>query len=214
VEFRKPDGANIVAAGSRISSRRALDITKTVLNPPRTSAASSSLACGLVSDPNWAEQVTAIATAVGAIGLLSTLVAALFAARQVREARLSTQAQVAVDFLRRWDEPELVETRRLVAQYRSPEALRDAFEGYIASNSVDAYVLYRELDYFEQLGALEALGAVHLDLVQMLLGRGLVERWEMWKPSIDMMGKDVYPMFEALATKMRRELSRARSEST
>ncbi len=163
---------------------------------------------GRVSDPNWAEQVTAIATAVGAVGLLSTLVAATFAARQVREARLGTQAQVAVDFLRRWDEADLVEARRLVARYRTPEELRDAFRDFIATNSVDAYVLYRELDYFEQLGALEALGTVHLDLVRLLLGPRLVERWELWKPSIDMMGTDVYPMFEALVTKMRRELTR------
>jgi hypothetical protein len=160
-----------------------------------------------MSGPNWAEQVTAIATAVGAIGLLSTLVAAAVAFRQVREARLSTQAQVAVDFLRRWDEDDLVTARRLVAQFRTPEELRDAFAEYIASNSVDAYVLYRELDYFEQLGALESLGAVHLDLVKLLLGPRLIERWELWRPSIDMMGTNVYPMFESLVGKLRAELS-------
>jgi hypothetical protein len=157
--------------------------------------------------PNWAEQVTAVATAVGAVGLLSTLVAAAVAVRQVRESRLSTQAQVAVDFLRRWDEDDLVEARRLVAQFKTPDELRDAFAGYIASNSVDAYVLYRELDYFEQLGALESLGAVHLDLVKLLLGHRLIERWELWRPSIEMMGTSVYPMFESLVGKLRAELT-------
>src|SRR5215471_6338678 len=100
-----------------------------------------------MSDPNWAEQVTAIATAIGAIGLVSAIGAAFFGAQQVRKARHTRQAQVAADFVRRWDEEELVAARRLVAQFDDGEQLRDAFQRFVASNSVDAYVLYRELDY-------------------------------------------------------------------
>jgi hypothetical protein len=37
--------------------------------------------------PNWAEQVTAIATAVSAIGFLSAIGAVVFAGQQAREAR-------------------------------------------------------------------------------------------------------------------------------
>src|SRR6266508_2731855 len=160
-----------------------------------------------MADPNWAEQVTAIATAVGAVGLVSTIGLAIVAGRQVREARHTRQAQTAADFLRRWDEADLVETRRLVARFETSEDLCSAFQRYIAENSIEAYVLYRELDYFEQLGALERLGAVHFDLVQLLLGRRLLDRWEMWKPSIDAIaGESVYPMFSALVTKMRRTL--------
>jgi hypothetical protein len=155
---------------------------------------------------NWAEQVTAIATAVGAVGLLSTVGLAIAAGRQVREARHARQSQIAADFVRRWDEDALVETRRLVAQFKTKEDLRDAFQRYIAGNSPEAYVLYRELDYFEQLGALEQVGAVNFDLLQLLLGHRLIERWEMWKPSIDAMGANIYPMFEALVVKMQRSL--------
>jgi hypothetical protein len=155
--------------------------------------------------PNWAEQVTAISTAIGAIGLLSTIGLAIAAGRQVREARHARQSQIAADFVRRWDEGPLVETRRLVAQFESPEELSAAFQRYITTNSVEAYVLYRELDYFEQLGALEQVGAVNFDLLQLLLGHRLVERWEMWKPSIDAMPGD-YPMFRALVVKMRSTL--------
>ena len=160
-----------------------------------------------MADPNWAEQVTAIATAVGAVGLVSTIGLAIVAGCQVREARHTRQAQTAADFLRRWDEADLVETRRLVARFETSEDLCAAFQRYIAENSIEAYVLYRELDYFEQLGALERLGAVHFDLVQLLLGRRLLDRWEMWKPSIDAIGGEgVYPMFSALVTKMRRAI--------
>ncbi len=154
--------------------------------------------------PNWAEQVTAIATAVSAIGLLSAIGAVIFAAQQAREARVGRQAEMAVEFFRRWNEGPLVETRRLVAEFETGEALRDAMMVFIAENSAEAYVLYRELDYFEQLGALEKHAGFDFELIRTLLGRRLIDRWEMWQPSIDAIGgPGVYPMFERLVTKMR-----------
>lgn len=153
--------------------------------------------------PNWAEQVTAIATAVSAIGLIGAIGAVIFAARQAREARIGRQAATAVEFFRRWDEEQLVEARRLVAQFETPEALRDALARFVAENSVNAYILFRELDFFEQLGALEEHGSFDFELIRTLLGRRLIDRWEMWRPSIDVIGRDSYPMFERLVTKMR-----------
>lgn len=66
---------------------------------------------------NRAEQVTAIPTVVSAVGRLSAVGAALFAAQKVREARNTRQAQVGADFVRRWDEQPLVEA--LVAKMRT-----------------------------------------------------------------------------------------------
>ena len=157
--------------------------------------------------PNWAEQVTAIATAVGAIGLVSAIGAVIFASQQAREARIGRQAEMAVDFFARWNEGPMVETRRLVAEYETREALRDALLRFIAQNSNEAYVLYRELDYFEQLSALEAHGGFDFELIRTLLGRRLIERWEMWQPSIEALGGDeAYPMFGRLVNKMRAAL--------
>ncbi|MFZ0248581.1 MAG: hypothetical protein WAL61_01450 [Acidimicrobiales bacterium] len=74
---------------------------------------------------------------------------------------------------------------------------------FIAENSKRAYVLYRELDYFEQLGALEKHGGFDFELIRSLLGRRLIDRWAMWKPTIDVIGGgDSYPMFEHLVTKV------------
>jgi hypothetical protein len=155
-------------------------------------------------EPNWAEQVTAIATAVGALGLLGAIGAAVVAGRQVKEARKSRESQMAGDFLRRWDEDPLVETRQLVNQFASPEALSLAFQEFIAANANEAYVLYRELDYFEQLAALEHLGHFDFELITLLLGQSLVDRWEIWKPSIEAMGEPIrYPLFKELANKVR-----------
>jgi hypothetical protein len=171
------------------------------------------------ADPNWAEIVTAVSTAVGAIGLLSAVFAALFAARQVRESERSRQSAMAADFLRRWDEADLVETRHLVGQFETPQQLSAEFRKYIEANSMQAFVLYRELDYFEQLAALEEVGAFDFELIKLLLGHRLIAWWEMWKPSIDAMGTDpmgrvVYPMFAALVVRMRAALGMPEGAST
>jgi hypothetical protein len=77
----------------------------------------------------------------------------------------------------------------------------------VAADAPEAYVLYRELDFFEQLAALEQQGAFDIELVKMMLGRTLIDRWEMWRPAIERAhGPGVYPMFEALVEKLRRDL--------
>jgi len=158
--------------------------------------------------PNWSEEVTAIATAVSAVGLLSAIGAAVYAGQQVREARIGRQAEMAADFFRRWNESPLEETRRLVDRFESSEALRLAFERFRAEGSIEAYVLYRELDYFEQLGALEHHGGFDFQLIRIMLGPRLIARWEMWQPAIEeVLGPGTYPMFEALVEKMRAALA-------
>jgi hypothetical protein len=154
--------------------------------------------------PNWAEEVTAIATVVLAVGAASAIGAAVFAGQQVREARIGRQAEVASDFFRRWSDDPMVQTRRLVASYGSPEGLRDALLRHVAANDVEAYVLFREPDYFEQLGALEEHGGFDFELIHAILGRRLVDRWRLWEPAIEALGggPTVYPMFFRLARKM------------
>jgi hypothetical protein len=158
--------------------------------------------------PNWAEEVTAVATVVLAAGAVAAIGAAMFAGQQVREARIGRQAEVAADFFRRWSDDPMVETRRLVASYGSPENLRDVFVRHIAANDVEAYVLFRELDYFEQLGAMEQHGGFDYGLIEALLGQKLVDRFELWRPSIEAIGgRAVYPNFTHLAEKVRTSLT-------
>ncbi len=115
---------------------------------------------------------------------------------------------MAEDFLRRWDEDALVETRQLVAQFATSQELSLAFQEFIAANADEAYILYRELDYFEQLAALEHLGHFDFELIKLMLGRTLIDRWDKWKPSIDAMsGTRGYPMFEGLVEKMKRTIN-------
>jgi hypothetical protein len=154
--------------------------------------------------PNWAEQVTAIATAVSALALLGAIGAVIFAARQARETRIGRQAVTAVEFFRRWNESPMEESRLMIAQFETGDALRDALLRFVAENSHNAFVLYRELDYFEQLGALEAHGGFDFELIRSLLGRRLIDRWELWQPAIEALGGvSAYPMFGRLIVKLR-----------
>jgi hypothetical protein len=158
--------------------------------------------------PNWAEQVTAIATALGALGLLGAIVAAVYAGQQVREARTSREAQTAATLFGRWNDEGLVEARRLFARFKTPQELATAYAEYVAEDAPEAYVLFRELDFFEQLAALERRGAIDFELIELLLGRILVSRWEMWKPAIlAAHGAGAYPLFAGLAAKMRTSLA-------
>lgn len=160
----------------------------------------------LTTAVDWGE-VTAIATSLLAVGLLGGIGAAVFAAQQVREARRSREAQMAAEFFRRWNEDAIVEARRMVREFKSPAELCKAFTAYVSADATEAYVLYRELDYLERLAALESQGAFDLELIKLLLGRTLIERWEMWRPAIHQAhGAGAYPMFESLVEKLRRVL--------
>jgi hypothetical protein len=94
-----------------------------------------------------------------------------------------------------------------VAEHADGGELARTFSASLADNSMPAYVLMRELDFYEQLGALDHVGAFDFELINALIGTSLVERWELWRPTVDAMGDDAYPMFRALAAKMRRERS-------
>ena len=97
----------------------------------------------------------------------------------------------------------MVATRRLVASYDTPEALRNAFVRHMDANDTEAYIMLRELDYFEQLGALEEHGGFSFSMIQSLLGPRLVDRYKLWQPTIETMGgAATYPLFDRLARKM------------
>ena len=102
----------------------------------------------------------------------------------------------------------MVQTRRLVASYGSPDALRDGLLRHLAANDMEAYVLFREPDYFEQLAALEERGAIEFELIRSLLGHRLLDRWQLWEPSINALGgPGVYPLFARLVLKMERAIA-------
>ena len=156
--------------------------------------------------PNWAEQVTAIATAVSAIGLSAR--SARCSSPPSRPVRPGSGGRLrwrssssAAGAKTRWWRP--------VASSPGSTArgVAGSDDGVRGRECAEAYVLFRELDYFEQLGALEEHGGFDFELIRTLLGHRLIERWEMWQPAIDAVGGTAaYPMLERLVTKMRAAL--------
>ncbi len=117
---------------------------------------------------------------------------------------------MAAEFFRRWNDPPLVEARQLVDRLAAKQNLVATFQQSVAEQTPEAYVFYRELDYFEQLAALEHRGAFDFELIRLLLGSALVARWELWAPALEAThGAAVYPMFGRLVAKLRDAVGRA-----
>lgn len=158
----------------------------------------------MASAPNWAEQVTAVSTAVLALGVVGAVAAAIVGAQQVRETRRSREAHMAAEFFRRWNDDAMVEARQLSARYATSAELAAALQDYLDTNAREAFVLHREPDYFEQLAALEQAGAFDRVMLTALVGETLVARWDLWQPALDAVyGGAAYPLFRDLATRMR-----------
>lgn len=131
--------------------------------------------------PNWAEIVTAIGTAVVALGLLG-------AAIQVRESRRSRYASIAVDIAKTWGKADLTEARGILAGITA-ENLSVEFERLRSETPrPDRYfVLLREPNFFEWLGVLQRFGWIGCDWIEETVGEVLLESWEKWEITIDRM---------------------------
>ena len=111
------------------------------------------------------------------------------------------------DFVRRWDEDGLVEAPAGRPVQDEGRAERRA-QRFIDANAPGGVRALSRAGLLRALGALEQVGAINFDVLRLLLGPRLIDRWEMWKPSIDAMPGD-YPMFRALVAKMRAVLDRS-----
>ena len=128
------------------------------------------------SGPNWAEIVTAIGTAVIAIGLF-------VAAIQVRESRHSRHAAIAVDIAKTWSEPTMVEGRLFTSGKRGDE-LRDFVMELATNRDPNYFVAMREPLFFEWLGALEEFGWIEAEWVNQTLGTAVMTCWERWESTV------------------------------
>jgi hypothetical protein len=160
--------------------------------------------------------ITALGAVAGAIGVffvwrsVKATEASLVEAEKSREAAVqSMQSQVAMEVARRWAGEDLVACRRLVRQYPTREDLAKAFDAFRAQNSRQAYILQRELDFFEDLAIAEQLHTISWAFIELSLGAVVWDRWQMWEPSINRLWGDdptVYVHFRTLAERMREKL--------
>jgi hypothetical protein len=154
--------------------------------------------------PNWAEIVTAIATAILAVGAA----AALF---QLREAKRTRHTEAAARMSSRWEAEPYVEARTIIDGFVDDKALRDFLLGAMATRSPARHPLLRELSFLEELGAMEKLGAISLRWVDETMRSLVVARWKLWEATVLELRRDIpaeqwpYKSFELLAKQLQGE---------
>jgi hypothetical protein len=124
--------------------------------------------------PAW---ITAIATGLLVIG-------ALIALFQLREARRTRHTEAAARMSSRWESSEYVEARVRIDQFLDDKQLRDALLIAMKNRSPDRHLLLRELSFFEELGAMEKLGAISLRWIDETMKDLVVARWALWESTI------------------------------
>jgi hypothetical protein len=149
-----------------------------------------------------ADTVTAAAAAVGALGVIGI-------AYQVRESRLAREAEVTIDFSRRWDEELVRNARQTVSStYTTPDALRNGLQQLKATKYDEYAALLAEPNYYEDLAVMCNSDMLDKRIIRESLGESLYVRWQMWAKAVDWLREDakdklLYVAFENLACEMR-----------
>lgn len=159
---------------------------------------------------NWTDTASAVAAVVAAVAALASLalllLAAIYARRQLNEARRSRHAQLLMDLSRRWDEDELNASRQKAVAHQTPAGLLQAVQTLEHDNSLDFYVLLRVPNFFEDVAALEREAALSVELIRTQFKTVIKDTLYHWMPTIrhfrQHWGDGIYEGFETLAKRM------------
>jgi hypothetical protein len=164
----------------------------------------------VVSQPpagtDWPGWLTAAGTLVLATGVL-------FASRQIRESKVARLTEAAAGVSRRWDGPDLIESRAAIDAFGSEDALRDAVLSVMREEdqNTNLDLLLREPNFFDDLGAQEFLGGITLQWIEFTMREIVLDRWNLWEPTVIALREDdpteppVYGNFERLTKKLQGE---------
>jgi len=163
---------------------------------------------GLIDGASWAEGLTGIGTMLIAVGLI-------FAAYQVREARRSRHADLAVEISRMWEDKRLVECRKKISKLSGSDEIHDRYLAKYKAKDAEVYVLQRELYFFEDLGTLIKMKSISLRWIDETLGGVTIERWNLWEPTVARIRRGIdgpewpraYENFEFLVRKLQKRRS-------
>jgi hypothetical protein len=130
----------------------------------------------------WTQSVTAIATAVGALGLGAAAAGVFFASRSLRENALSRHAQIALDLGKRWDDDPLASVRQLLVKSDvfDADSLYEFVKNQADLNSNDYWKLERFANFFEGLAVLWRLEILSIEWIDQTLGESVMGYWQMW----------------------------------
>ena len=120
-----------------------------------------------MNEPTWADVVAAVSAAITAIVVFGT---AVFALRQLKEAEKTRYAALAADLTRRWDEPLMAASRRLMSQRTHKEiraVLKANYMGTATKTQRSEYYTLQALpNFIEGIAAIEdQFGGLKLEFI-------------------------------------------------
>ncbi len=170
---------------------------------------------------SWQETVTAVASGIGALGLIAAAVAVVFtrqqiiqakvqienAKQQLIEAQRSRNAQLLADISRRWDEDVMIASRRVSSALRTPKGVYKTVKRLRKKRKLAYFQMMREPNFLEDIAIMEAQGAIDFASLHESLGGVIVKSWERWELAVEYLRykqgtRVVYENFERLAQRM------------
>lgn len=165
-----------------------------------------------LTNPNWAEAMTAWGTVALAFFTMLLAVGAAIALWQLKEARRARNAQVALEMSGRWTSGRFRRIRQQV------DGLAEAAEGgdwsptmrhLLANDPAEYRSLLVEPDFFEHLGVLVKYGGIDFKVVRDSYGITVLRRWDKWHSVIGLLRRELknptaYGQFEKLAERIRK----------
>jgi hypothetical protein len=162
-----------------------------------------------VAGPDWAAATSAVAAAVGTAILAVT---AVFALRQLTDARRARHGAFLTDLSRWWDEPLTVEAQKLYADYGGAGILSLVHKVYEQGGATDEEVadlttLFALPNLWETIAVLKAEGAVSLSVIDRMWGLTITKGWLEWQEPIGRLRgatdtPGTYSNFERLAAEL------------
>ena len=160
--------------------------------------------------PQWTDVVTAIGTAVAALGFVAAAVAAWLAYDTIKETRKDRHIQLLMDYGSRWDDERLFEAREKRSKIEGP-ALVEAVGKYLRDPGKRSVVpvLLRIPNYFEDLAIMVWYGKLDPEFVAKSFSGLALAEWDYWKEAILLMrielgDEQAYVEFEKLVDELRK----------
>jgi hypothetical protein len=132
----------------------------------------------LFGHSDWADQLSAIAQAVTAIGLIIALLAYV-------DARRGRHSEFSARLSDRWE--ALASSQHFVDSFDSPELFMAEMEKLVKLKDEKYELAIHEPNFFEDLSILFQRRAVSRSMIMKSLGSDILDRWWIWRPTILMM---------------------------
>lgn len=165
------------------------------------------------SKPDWATVTAAVSTAVATALLIFS---AIFAVRQLRDARQTRHGALITDLSRRWDEELIVRSQVLYSRYTETgivtlvEKIYGTTGGASEDELEDFYALLALPNLVETLAVMEQQGAISLEVIDRMWGGTIASAWVAWERPVRRMREllpaepTTYQHFEALVAGLKK----------